>query len=888
MAYTRIDWKNGEAGNTPLNANNLNRMDEAIAELDERAGDSEYNFDSLEARVTQAETNLNGKMNKNNPVGNGILTIDAVNTQALTSMDVDTNDLEVSRISGKNGVIIATDDITVDGIPTPIGSLANTANTRSQEAEMRANSAYNRASDAIGDAVIAMNRANENKTKIDLHTGLIGGGVGDKEPILGYGDGYYIAPSGSVTQYNATAKLIMIDFLDFFYSGDNIIFNHVDLLPTENCIPCAWYDISGNFISAADGLNVIAEIDEQTFKITKQYIDYCIIPVPAGASSCKLSGLANGRADIRIQTSLSEAIKELQSKPEPAPLVLTNPSPLPATDGKKILGIDALGKSWQDGTQKFTFTQGAIVPTVGSALNQDINANNSRCTSNIIQLPMGSVISAPSGYEIYLAHATTENGNIDIAQTWVTTYTTAVDGYWRVVCRNKSNTSATITPIECNVIANVSPTPSNPIPITNANPEVTAINGEFEQGTYTSASDGKTFEQIKQDSATRIRLKRPCRSTAGKTIGITVTSGFEAMIKTFNENELFVATSGWARSLTITASNYYAIIIRKANGADIVPAEYSDANISISGADFSNSVSLPFDPESVGSTANEFIIYEDGTGKKIEKIIQHTFTSQGIWNTAADGAKYLDKAQNIIGKRFVTDETKVNLLCSCLSADNMNNTRKGSNKIATQYVAGNDSCRLWVSPDVNVSELVGQTLYLIAETPVETALTPEEVAAVRQLMTYKGKTTIESEMDVKSVTYSGDVKAYVDGFHTYSTVPTICGYEEDGTPIYKVKIKTNTPSSTALTPVYSGFNSNTAELKNIGGCIKGTATAQIPINCYINSTYYAGTWLDASGICMSVASAYTNKPCEIEVEYTLKDSAPAAASVLSLDEETEE
>lgn len=34
--YTRINWENGEDGNTPLNENNLNKMDAAIDEIDNR------------------------------------------------------------------------------------------------------------------------------------------------------------------------------------------------------------------------------------------------------------------------------------------------------------------------------------------------------------------------------------------------------------------------------------------------------------------------------------------------------------------------------------------------------------------------------------------------------------------------------------------------------------------------------------------------------------------------------------------------------------------------------------------------------------------------------------------------------------------------------------
>lgn len=783
MAYTRIDWKNGEAGNTPLNANNLNRMDEAIAELDERAGDSEYNFDSLEARVTQAETNLNGKMNKNNPVGNGILTIDAINTQALTSMDVDTNDLEVSRISGKNGVIIATDDITVDGIPTPIGSLANTANTRSQEAETRANSAYNRASDAIGDAVIAMNRANENKAKIDLHTGLIGEGVGDKEPILGYTDGYYIAPNGSVTQYNATAKLIMIDFLDFLYSGDNIIFNHVDLLPTENCIPCAWYDVSGNFISAADGLNVIAEIDEQTFKITKHYIDYCIIPVPAGASSCKLSGLANGRADIRIQTSLSEAIKDLQSKPEPAPLVLTNPSPLPATDGKKILGIDALGKSWQGTTDNLA---SGNVTTTDIAIYINLGVGTYRVSANGTLADGNWYVGAwnESGSAITSTAIVADGMALNSTSTWLYGKATAQTFEFTVktACRvriGKLNANNTI-PL---VVVGITPTPTNPIPITDANPEVIAIGKNLFDGE--NITSGK---YIGDDGS--IGNDNPSGYTELITVTPNTTYTFSALsggggrkrIHAYDSNgnwirllgSVLAPSRGTAMSLTVTTpSNAKYIRLSYSYNNAYEGGANNDKNVQIEvGATASayetyqsNSVSLPFEPKSVGSAANEFIVYEDGTGKIVTRIKELSL------NNIAWARGSISDANK---KRFYftpTDAPSLNnrldILCDIAKAESADASYQGKDGVC---IDGGAHILFYFEEtntmtDAQFREWMNAKnakMYYVLATPIETELTAEEVAAVRQLMTYKGTTIIESEMDVVSVTYSGDIKAYID------------------------------------------------------------------------------------------------------------------------------
>lgn len=801
MAYTRIDWKNGEAGNTPLNANNLNRMDEAIAELDERAGDSEYNFNSLEARVTQAETNLNGKMNKNNPVGNGILTIDAINTQALTSMDVDTNDLEVSRISGKNGVIIATDDITVDGIPTPIGSLANTANTRSQEAETRANSAYNRASDAIGDAVIAMNRANENKAKIDLHTGLIGEGVGDKWSILSYLDGYYIAPNGSVTQYNATATVIGIDFLDSLFSGDNIIFNHVDLLPTENCIPCAWYDISGNFISAADGLNVIAEIDEQTFKITKHYIDYCIIPVPAGASSCKLSGLANGRADIRIQTSLSEAIKELQSKPETAPLVLTNPSPLPATDGKKILGIDALGKSWQGGT----------------------------------------------------------------------------------------------------------PTPENVIPITDANPEVIAIgknlldvskntdkriildNGSINTNDSACASD---FIELKSGQYTFTSKK----ATNNGTVYIRV-HAYDAdknwMQMIFKSTDAYTASGNYSGIFTMPTDAKYIRICWYRDNAD------SQLEIGTTSSAYeayqSNSVSLPFVPKSAGSAANEFIIYEDGTGKIIQRVETFTPTTAEQYgadanngnycliktpkNVLADLSSVVGISDKLVGKSYNDRHSDINI--SRLYRAHTSYT----DAFWIQLAKGDTTFTSEASAIAFVKTLTIQ--YALA-TPIEISLTAEEVAAVLQLMTYMGTTIVESEMDIKSVTYPGDIKAYVDDKFVYSYTIRKIGKWADNKDLYQIIVNTTTPSANADGLISNIINGTNCSIKKMTGIIQSADSVYVPISDYYNSGTFASIWIDSGGIKLRTNTAiYANKPCEITVEFTYKDGA-APAMVMSLEEETEE
>lgn len=893
MAYERINWQNGEVGNTPLNANNLNRMDMTLEEHDQKIGDHDYEIENLKTGEQGITEEINKKMDRINPQGSGTLSIPAVNADNINAQVVEADEIKVTKVGSKGGTapVAFDNDILVNGITTPIGSLASSASAKAESASERAEDAYNLASRANREAASAINLANDNKVKIDLHTGLIGEGVGDKLPILGYTDGYYIAPNGSVTQYNATATLIKIDFLDFLFRGDNIIFNHVDLLPTENCIPCAWYDISGNFISAADGLNIIAEIDEQTFKITKQYIDSCIIPVPAGASSCKLSGLANGRADIRIQTSLSEAIKDLQSKPEPATLVLTNSSPLPTTDGKKILGIDSLGKSWQETEVKFAFVSGLITPAIDTAINQQIQANSTRCTSDILQLPKGSVISAPSGYEIYLAHATTESGNIDISQVWVTTYTTAVDGYWRVVCRNKSNTSANITPSECRVIANVPPTPTNPIPIVDASTEVSA----HTKNLLDDYAIGKAWNGDSNSARTCGYV--PCKPNTTYTISyqdLNVDNIYvgEKASKEATTATVAISAIPSSKSKTITTnseSNYIVVQFNKTAITEVVCKScLVMVELGSSATSYvpyqSNSVSLPFEPKSVGSVANELIINADRTGKIIRRVGVKVFNyvdglNDANLETAYARVNLTDSALENYSTEYMTSHALPNSIRA-------NNTAEGSYFYSNTMRFRKNDLRTKADWDNWIAQNP-ITVYYPLRVPVETTLTAEEVAAVLQLMTYKGTTTIKSEMDVVSVTYSGDVKAYVDGFHIYSTVPTICGYEADGQPRYRRVIKTTTPNSTNASLVFNGLKLADFTIKDIKGTIDYDENNVYPINFNMSTNNFSTIYQTLYGLYMKVGTNFVSKPCEIVVEYTLKDSAPAAASVMSLDE-TEE
>lgn len=795
MAYERINWQNGEAGNTPLNANNLNRMDMTLEEHDQKIGDHDYEIENLKTGEQGITEEINKKMDRINPQGSGTLSIPAVNADNITAQTVEADEIKVTKVGSKDGTapVVFDNDILVSGITTPIGSLASSANSKAESASGRAEDAYNLASRANREAASAINLANDNKVKIDLHTGLIGEGVGDKWPILGYLDGYYIAPNGSVTQYNATATLIKIDFLDFLFRGDNIIFNHVDLLPTENCIPCAWYDVSGNFISAADGLNIIAEFDEQTFKITKQYIDYCIIPVPAGASSCKLSGLANGRADIRIQTSLSEAIKDLQSKPEPVPLVLTNPSPLPCTDGKKILGIDALGKSWQ-GTNHFE--QGGIGHTLSADYASNKVAGTARVrAAELIPATSGQTynITCNSGYMVIVQSFNESKLLVDTigSNAWNNPLTVTASEYMGIAIRKSDNSNISVTEainanIKINDTAIFAPSPSNPIPITDANPEVIAIGKNLFDGE--NITSGK---YIGDDGS--IGNDNPSGYTDLITVTPNTTYTFSALsggggrkrIHAYDSNgnwirllgSVLAPSRGTAMSLTVTTpSNAKYIRLSYSYNNAYEGGANNDKNVQIEvGATVSayetyqsNSASLPFDPESAGSAANELIVYEDGTGKIIKRIGTYTFSgNEQFSHTESWGFRHAFTLSELGSKikPIATNDSYGNLMHPNFYISTRNATQvKADEGMMAQNTANQIFfCTNAYSDAKDFADAIkGTTLIYEMRTPIEIPLTAEEVAAVRQLMTYKGTTAIESEMDVVSVTYSGDIKAYID------------------------------------------------------------------------------------------------------------------------------
>lgn len=797
MAYERINWQNGESGNTPLNANNLNRMDMTLEEHDQKIGDHDYEIENLKTGEQGITEELNKKMDRINPQGSGTLSIPAVNADNINAQTVEADEIKVTKVGSKGGTapVVFDNDILVNGITTPIGSLASSASAKAESAERIANEADREAGTAKTTASTAYSRVQENIFRTDKLEGIVGGGVGESIPQYTYYDGKYLRPDGEIANYNDSARVIEFEINKNSDSGCNIIFKNVDLIPTEFSILCGFYNAAGILLAEEmRGLIVTTDFDEDTGKMTRQYISNCVVPAPYYAKYVRISGIANGVVDIAIQNTLSDAVAELQSRSSSS-LVLTNPSPLPATDGKKILGIDALGKSWQDGTP----TPENVIPitdanpeviAIGKNLldvskntdkriildNGSINTNDSACASDFIELK--------NGQYTFTSKKTTNNGTV-----YIRVHAYDADKNWMQMIFKSTNAYT--------------------------------ASGNY-SGTFTMPTNAKYI--------------RIC------------------WYRDYADSQLELGT---------TATSY-------------IPYQ-------------SNSVSLPFEPKSVGSVANEFIINEDGTGKIVQRVHSKEFNGTESWTTrtTSSGWKLFELENAMPNSSMAHDSNSALVMSNQYSAKvtlDANNTIRvlGGGKIGLRDDSVADLATF-------KSRMASNNLVVYCDlaTPIEKTLTADEVAAVRQLMTYKGTTTIESEMDVKSVTYSGDVKAYVDGFHTYSTTPTICGYEEDGTPIYKVKIRTTTPSS-PNTDKFVDYDISNIKIKRLDGTID-TSTYVFPINFFFSTTYNATAYVvNARGIALRVGSSdYTNKPCEIIIEYTLKNSAPAAASVLSLDE-TEE
>lgn len=793
MAYERINWQNGESGNTPLNANNLNRMDMTLEEHDQKIGDHDYEIENLKTGEQGITEELNKKMDRINPQGSGTFSIPAVNADNITAQTVETDEIKVTKVGSKGGTapVVFDNDILVNGITTPIGSLASSASAKAESAERIANEADREAGTARTIASTAYSRVQENIFRTDKLEGIVGGGVGESIPQYTYYNGKYLRPDGEIANYNDSARVIEFEINKNSDSGCNVIFKNVDLIPTDASILCGFYNAAGILLGEEmRGLIIMADFDEDTGKMTRQYISYCVVPAPYYAKYVRISGIANGAVDIAIQNTLSDAVAELQSRSTSA-LVLTNPSPLPATDGKKILGIDALGKSWQD---IINFEQGTLISeAAGKTYEQAKQDRTDRIRfDNVCESTAGNMITVTveSSYEAMVK--TFDSNKIYVGTTgWGASVSMATSNYYVIILRKAAG--GNIVPADAssaNIVVTgakgFKPTPATPIPITDANPEVIAIGKNLFDGE--NITSGK---YIGDDGS--IGNDNPSGYTDLITVTPNTTYTFSALsggggrkrIHAYDSNgnwirllgSVLAPSRGTAMSLTVTTpSNAKYIRLSYSYNNAYEGGANNDKNVQIEvGATVSayetyqsNSASLPFDPESAGSAANELIVYEDGTGKIIKRIGTYTFSGNEQFSyTESWGFRHAFTLSELGSKikPIATNDSYGNLMHPNFYISTRNATQvKADEGMMAQNTANQIFfCTNAYSDAKDFADAIkGTTLIYEMRTPIEIPLTAEEVAAVRQLMTYKGTTIIESEMDVVSVTYSGDIKAYID------------------------------------------------------------------------------------------------------------------------------
>lgn len=122
-------------------------------------------------------------------------------------------------------------------------------------------------------------------------------------------------------------------------------------------------------------------------------------------------------------------------------------------------------------------------------------------------------------------------------------------------------------------------------------------------------------------------------------------------------------------------------------------------------------------------------------GKLIKRVYEYVFSGVERWNVAVDSAQF-----TIIGYATMDSTKGKKCLCSCLIANALNETRRGENYISTQFI--NDVSRIWISPNVVTSKLVGEKVFLALTVPEEIPLTQEEITAFKSLATYYPTTNI--------------------------------------------------------------------------------------------------------------------------------------------------
>lgn len=442
-------------------------------------------------------------------------------------------------------------------------------------------------------------------------------------------------------------------------------------------------------------------------------------------------------------------------------LTATSASPLSKTAKANILGIHAKGKSEQITTQTLATVQGNMPSTaVGDKINATVvSTHGARCCSNIVYLSANASINITSGYEVFTMYSTSADGNIITnSGGWEASKVVDKDGYYRFQIRKSDN--STITPTSFTLTASgMSPTPTSPIPIIDASGDVTAhtinlcnvddiVLGKSWNDTtnasrgYVEITDvvvGETYTLSAENinglsSISAMPMSGTELVGSAKTVDANTSSVSFAIANTVDKIRiLFVAPSG---TLTKAMAEGTKTMFCKGTSKSYVPHQ-------------SNSVYLPFSPKSVGSVANELIVNEDGSAKIVQRV--------GTVNLASLNWSYDSANQRFLALESTHKQTSrmTQLLCSCYSCKS-NNEAFDVNWDNVIY-SGNINLIIHDKRFTDASELKSSLTnvecYTELATPIETPLTAEEVASIRQLQTYKGTTVIESEMQIDSVTY---------------------------------------------------------------------------------------------------------------------------------------
>lgn len=602
----------------------------------------------------------------------------------------------------------------------------------------------------------------------------------------------------------------------------------------------------------------------------------------------------------RLETKTEELqieIDELKNK-SGASLILASASPLPNTTASNIIGIDVSGKSEQETTKNVACVQGGLTSSsVGYSINQAVKSNTTRCVTDVFAMTNGGTITVSSGYQFYTLHAETEDGLIDEVTGWRTSLTLSKSGYYRFLIKNDGGTD--LTPSQFTLTAEgITPTPTNPIPIIDASTEVSAIevknlDSGFEQGGIGHTTNAN-YSANKVSSSTRIRIAELMPTVSGQIYTFTCNSSYKVIVQSFNESGMLVDTNGsnaWNNPLTVTASASMGIAVCKADNSNITPPDIENANVIMKGGQ-SNTITLPYTLRSVGTVADELIVNKDGSGKLMQNVERKKFSELGYNAYDSGNTRFVFNVSNVM----IAAARTLPMLCDCYNA--ITDGRTIADVPTNSVYASGDGTRLYVH---DYSTTDGSTLlasignmyvYYPLQNPIITDLTAEQVSSILALKTYDGTTIIDAELDVNSVSYSADVKGYVDDAiaevnakDEYLKADVYIGKYYDGSNVYR-RIVTFTSGTSGHNPEWmSSIPSGCIPIR-WEGVLKADNGVRYPINYFEDGSNFIATYFDNERIYNKVnGSKFSTKPIEMIVEYLKSNSRMTEPMLLSEESE---